>query len=40
VTVEAASLRSRSKNSPFLGWCLRGAAVLTMVDGEVIFERI
>ncbi len=40
VTVEAASLRSRSKNSPFLGWSLRGAAVLTMVDGEVIFERI
>jgi dihydroorotase len=40
VTVEAASLRSRSKNSPFLGWCLRGAAVLTMVGGEVIFERI
>jgi dihydroorotase len=40
VVVEAASLRSRSKNSPFLGWCLRGAAVLTMVSGEVIFERI
>jgi dihydroorotase len=40
VTVEAASLRSRSKNSPFLGWRLRGAAVLTMVGGEVIFERI
>lgn len=40
VTVEAASLRSRSKNSPFLGWSLRGAAVLTMVDGEVIFEHI
>jgi dihydroorotase len=40
VTVEAASLRSRSKNSPFLGWCLRGAAVVTIVGGEVIFERI
>jgi dihydroorotase len=38
--VEAANLRSRSKNSPFLGWRLRGAAVLTMVGGEVIFERI
>jgi dihydroorotase len=40
VTVDVASFRSRSKNSPFLGWCLRGAAVLTMVGGEVIFERI
>lgn len=40
VVVEAATLRSRSKNSPFLGWRLRGAAVLTMVGGEVIFERI
>jgi dihydroorotase len=40
VTVEATSFRSRSKNSPFLGWRLRGTAVLTMVGGEVIFERI
>jgi dihydroorotase len=37
--VEATNLRSRSKNSPFLGWRLRGAAVLTMVV-VVIFERI
>lgn len=40
IVVEAATLRSRSKNTPFLGWCLRGAAVLTMVGGKVIFERI
>jgi len=38
--VEAATLRSRSKNSPFLGWHLRGAAVATIVGGEVIFERL
>jgi dihydroorotase len=38
--VEAATLRSRSKNSPFLGWRLRGAAVATVVAGEVIFEHI
>ena len=38
--VEATVLRSRSKNSPFLGWCLRGAAVATLVRGEVIFERL
>jgi dihydroorotase len=40
VVVEAATLRSRSTNSPFLGWRLRGAAVLTMVAGQVIFERL
>lgn len=40
VVVEAAALRSRSKNSPFLGWRLRGAAVLTMVGGKIIFERV
>jgi dihydroorotase len=38
--VEATALRSRSKNSPFLGWHLRGAAVATLVSGEVIFERL
>jgi dihydroorotase len=38
--VEAATLRSRSKNSPFLGWSLRGAAMMTIVGGEIIFERI
>lgn len=38
--VEATTLRSRSKNSPFLGWRLRGAAVATIVGGDVIFERL
>ena len=38
--VEATTLRSRGKNSPFLGWRLRGAAVATLVSGEVIFERL
>lgn len=40
VVIEASALRSRSKNTPFLGWRLRGAAVLTMVGGKVIFERL
>jgi dihydroorotase len=40
VLVELATLRSRSQNTPFLGWRLRGAAVLTMVGGEIVFERI
>ena len=37
--VNAMTLRSRSTNSPFLGWRLRGAAMLTIVGGRVIFER-
>jgi dihydroorotase len=40
LVVTAATLRSRSANSPFLGWHLRGAAMLTMVGGQVIFERL
>ena len=37
-TVEAATLRSKSKNTPFLGAEMRGQAVLTMVGGRVIYE--
>ncbi|GIX46597.1 MAG: dihydroorotase [Candidatus Tectimicrobiota bacterium] len=40
LVVEAATLRSRSKNSPFLGWRLRGAAVMTIVGGHIVFERL
>lgn len=29
---------SRSRNSPFLGWRLQGRAVLTMVDGMVMYD--
>ena len=29
---------SRSRNSPFLGWRLQGRAVLTMVDGRVMYD--
>lgn len=39
VEIQAATLRSRSKNSPFLGWRLRGAPVMTIVGGNIIFER-
>ncbi|HEY7710886.1 MAG TPA: dihydroorotase [Candidatus Entotheonella sp.] len=38
--VEAGALHSRSSNSPFLGWTLRGTAVATIVAGEVVFERL
>jgi len=36
-TVEADKLASKSKNSPFLGWKLQGAARCTVVAGKVVF---
>ena len=36
--VNAAELRSKSKNSPFLGWTVRGRAICTIVGGRVVFE--
>ena len=38
VEIDAAALHSRSRNTPFLGWRLRGAAMATIVEGRVIFE--
>jgi len=35
-TVEADKLSSKSKNSPFLGWKVKGAAVSTIVDGRIV----
>ncbi len=32
-------LKSRSKNSPFLGWEMKGAAIFTLVRGRVAFKR-
>jgi dihydroorotase len=37
VTVRAASLKSKSKNTPFDGWTLRGAPAATIVGGRVVF---
>ena len=39
VEVDANTLRSRSRNTPFLGWRLRGATIATIVEGRIIFER-
>ncbi|MEI6306024.1 MAG: dihydroorotase [Deltaproteobacteria bacterium] len=39
-TVEAAKLASKSKNSPFLGWSMKGAAACTILGGKVVFKRL
>jgi dihydroorotase len=39
VTVDAAALRSRSKNTPFHGWTLRGGVMMTMVGGRIVHEN-
>jgi len=37
VTVAAAAMRSKSKNTPFDGWTLRGGVAATVVGGRVVF---
>jgi dihydroorotase len=39
VTIEAARLRSRSKNTPFDGWTLRGAVAATIVGGRTVYAN-
>jgi dihydroorotase len=38
VTPDAARFRSKSSNSPFLGWQLQGAAVMTIVRGKIVYD--
>ena len=38
VTIRAAALRSKSKNTPFDGWELKGAAVATIVGGNIVYQ--
>ena len=42
VTVAVAAMRSKSKNSPFDGWPLRGGVAATIVGGRVVYvnERV
>ena len=37
VTIDAAALRSRSKNTPFGGWELRGGVAATIVGGRMVY---
>jgi dihydroorotase len=37
-TVDARTFQSKSKNTPFNGWKLKGKAVLTMVGGKIVFQ--
>jgi len=37
-TVDASAFRSKSRNTPFAGWKLRGRARLTVVGGRIVHE--
>lgn len=39
VKIDAASMKSKSKNTPFDGWELRGAVAATIVGGRIVYER-
>jgi dihydroorotase len=39
VTIDAAALRSKSKNTPFDGWQLRGSVVATLVGGRMVYRN-
>lgn len=38
-TLEAQKLQSKSKNTPFDGWQMKGAAVCTIVAGKIAYKR-
>ena len=38
-TYRVAESRSKSRNSPFDGWKLKGAATATIVEGKVVYRR-
>jgi dihydroorotase len=39
VNIDRARLRSRSKNTPFHGWTLRGGVAATIVGGRVVYAN-
>ncbi len=40
VTIRAASLKSKSKNTPFDGWTLKGGVAATIVRGRVVYTNV
>ncbi|MBW2566422.1 MAG: amidohydrolase family protein, partial [Deltaproteobacteria bacterium] len=38
-TIDVNTFRSKSRNTPFNGWNLKGKAVLTMVGGKIVFKE-
>ena len=38
--IDIHSFRSKSKNSPFHGWKVKGKALLTMVEGRIVFNQL
>jgi dihydroorotase len=38
-TYHLASSRSKSRNSPFDGWKLKGAVTATIVAGRIVYRR-
>jgi dihydroorotase len=40
VTIQAAALKSKSKNTPFDGWRLRGVVAATIVGGRVVYRGL
>ena len=37
VTVSVARMRSKSRNTPFDGWSLRGGVAATIVGGRIVY---
>jgi dihydroorotase len=37
--LKAEDMKSKSKNSPFVGWSMKGITVMTMVGGRIVWER-
>ncbi len=38
VVVDPSKFRSKSRNTPFAGWSLRGAAVMTLLAGKIVHD--